>query len=144
MRPIRRIIIHCSYTCPDMNIGAEEITRWHVEENNWRTIGYHGVIRRNGGFEPGRPIVQAGAHAGPQHNHDSIAICMVGGARRQGKLLFPDCNFTADQWLALTSQVMQLLRDYPTITAIQGHRDVAARECPTFDAIAWGSSFLGP
>ena len=45
MRPIKKVIIHCSATKPSMDIGAETIRRWHVDGNNWADIGYHFVVR---------------------------------------------------------------------------------------------------
>ena len=141
MRPLRRIILHCSYTPPDMDIGVEDIRRWHVDYNKWRDIGYHYVVRRDGTVETGRPIAQAGAHVAG-HNHDSIGICMVGGMRREGKLARPDCNYTAAQWAGLEDIVGNLIEWHPSIKDILGHRDLAPRECPCFDARAWESGFL--
>ena len=40
-------IIHCSATKPSMDIGFEEINRWH-RERGWLSCGYHFIIRRNG------------------------------------------------------------------------------------------------
>ena len=46
-------IIHCSATKPSMDIGFEEINRWH-KERGWLQCGYHFIIRRNGVIEDGR------------------------------------------------------------------------------------------
>lgn len=130
MRQIDFIIIHCADTTPDMDIGAEEIRRWHVEERGFSDIGYHYVIRRDGTVEPGRDERRIGAHAYGR-NEDSIGVCMVGGK--------PDCNFTAAQWASLATLVSELLDRYPSAQVI-GHRDVSAKPCPMFDAKAWAES----
>lgn len=137
MRRVDTIIVHCSYTPPSMDIGAEEIRRWHVEDNGWSDIGYHFVQRRNGIWEPGRPIERAGAHA-KGYNGKSIGLCMVGGMAESDKR--PDCNFTAAQWDGLSPFVLALLRRF-TKACVKGHRDVDPhRACPTFDAAAWAAT----
>lgn len=136
MREINSIIVHCSYTYPEMDIGAEEIRRWHVDGNKWVDIGYHYVIRRNGVIEPGRDLSRAGAHT-RGHNADSVGICLVGGKAR-GKA--QQCNFTPQQWGALENLVTDLKREYPA-ALIRGHNDyTASKTCPTFDAKAWGEA----
>ena len=127
MRQINFIIIHCADTPAGMDIGAEEIRRWHIDDNGWSDIGYHHVIRRDGTVEPGRDERRIGAHAYGQ-NEDSIGVCMVGGK--------PDCNFTAAQWASLATLVRELLGRYPHASVI-GHRDVSDKPCPTFDAKSW-------
>jgi N-acetyl-anhydromuramyl-L-alanine amidase AmpD len=134
-RDISRIIVHCSYTPPSMDIGADTIRAWHVEERGWSDIGYHYVVRRNGEIEDGRPVERMGAHA-RGNNSDSIGICLVGGMAEDGG---DDCNFTRWQWEALSVLVDSLDEEYGHLEVI-GHRDVDdSKTCPTFDAIEWGS-----
>lgn len=138
MRAIKRIIVHCSYTPPSMDIGADEIRTWHVRDNGWRDIGYHFVIRRNGLVETGRPESEVGAHA-KGHNHDSLGICLVGG-KAQGKDE-ADANFTCSQYIALRSTALYLQARYGPLS-ILGHRDVAPdRACPGFDVSSFFSGF---
>lgn len=137
MRQIDRIVIHCAYTRPDMDIGAAEIRRWHTDEppkgNGWRDIGYHWVIRRDGTIEAGRNEEIAGAHVAG-HNATSIGVCLVGG---MSDAAGSDCNFTRDQWRSLESLVGILVGRYPG-AKVCGHRDLTtAKTCPTFDAAAW-------
>lgn len=132
MRQIREIIIHCSATKPDMDIGAAEIRQWHVDKG-WNDIGYHFVVRRNGVVEPGRPVEHVGAHT-QGHNTHSIGICMVGGINRSGQ---PDSNFTWRQWAALHDLVCELVEKHPNAT-VTGHRAyTTAKACPSFDAVSW-------
>ena len=86
MREIDAIVIHCSYTPPSMDIGVREIYDWHVNDNGWKDIGYHYVIRRNGNIEIGRPEHTPGAHVAG-HNHNTIGLCLVGAKARQGATL---------------------------------------------------------
>ena len=72
------IVIHCADTYETMDIGAEDIRKWHVEERGWSDIGYHKVIRRDGTVETGRDIDVSGAHAAG-FNSVSIGVCLVGG-----------------------------------------------------------------
>lgn len=133
IRPINQIVIHCSDTYPDMDIGVDEIRHWHTVDNGWSDVGYHFVIRRSGVIETGRPIEKAGAHAAG-HNIASVGVCVVGGKARAGR---QPCNFTARQWASLAALVDTLKRDHPTIESVIGHNDVSSKTCPTFDVAAW-------
>lgn len=133
MRQIRHIIIHCSATSPDMDVGAAEIRQWH-KDRGWQDIGYHFIIRRDGTLELGRPEREDGAHT-VGRNHDSIGICVIGGTKYDKKT--PDCNFTAAQWGALSLITKNMAQKYPE-AKVSGHRDhTTAKACPTFDAISW-------
>ena len=70
-------IIHCTATKPSMDIGFEEVNRWH-RERGFLSCGYHFIIRRNGVIEDGRTTDAVGAHCRGK-NHNSIGIAMVGG-----------------------------------------------------------------
>ena len=133
MRKINRIIIHCAATRPSMDIGAKEITDWHVKGNGWADIGYHYVVRRNGTVETGRPLARAGAHVA-NHNADSIGICLVGGVAEDGRT--PEANFTPEQWEALKTLVASLVRQCLGST-VHGHSEFANKACPCFDVRAW-------
>lgn len=132
-REINRIIIHCSYTKPSMDIGVKTIRGWHVNENGWTDIGYHYVIRRDGKVEEGRPIERMGAHV-RGNNSDSIGICLVGGMAEDGG---DDCNFTHWQWDALSALINDLESMFGPLD-ISGHREWDENKtCPTFDVQAW-------
>lgn len=128
MRPIEKIVIHCADTPADMDIGAAEIRKWHVDGNGWRDIGYHYVIRRDGKVELGRPVSEPGAHVSG-HNSRSIGICLVGGK--------PRANFTRQQFAALEALVIDLTRKHPQ-AVVKGHTDLdPSKPCPMFDAAQW-------
>ena len=129
MKPINKVVIHCSDTPVSMDIGVKDIDLWH-RERGFDSVGYHWVIRRDGTLEEGRSESTPGAHA-YGHNQDSIGVCMVGGK--------PDCNYTAAQWRCLEALVKDLLARYPGSEVI-GHRDVSDKPCPMFNAKAWAAS----
>ena len=139
MRDITKIIIHCAATKPSMDVGVKEIRQWHVKGNGWSDIGYHGVIRRDGTLESGRPMDQAGAHTSG-HNKDSIGICLVGGVTEDGKT--PEKNFTPAQWVTLERTVRDLVNRFPG-AKVFGHNDFAKKACPCFNAKAWWASIGG-
>lgn len=111
-----------------MDIGAEEIRRWHVGRNGWSDIGYHAVIRRSGDMDHGRKIEIVGAHA-YGHNSDSIGVCLVGGIDEHGN---PCCNFTSNQYEALSLFIDICKNAWPKIKVI-GHNKISDKDCPCFD-----------
>ena len=127
------IVLHCSATPPNVDIGADEIRQWHTAKG-WSDIGYHYVIRRDGRLEPGRPADQMGSHV-KDHNANSLGVCLVGGVDARQK---PQDNFTPAQWTALKRLLPELQVRYPH-AAILGHRDFpgVAKACPCFNAIDW-------
>lgn len=129
MREINEIIVHCSATKPSMDIGADWIRKIHVQQNKWRDIGYHYVIRRDGAVEHGRPVNQVGAHC-QGHNTGTIGICMVGGLTETGR---PENNFTPAQFTSVQKLIKDLCVQYPAIIRLSGHNDYASKACPCFN-----------
>ena len=126
------IVIHCAATKASMDIGLTEIRKWHVQDNGWRDVGYHYIIRRNGEVELGRSNGDTGAHASG-YNHKSVSLCMVGGMAEDNSA---ENNFTAQQWTALLDLVKQLKSNYPEADVI-GHNEISEKECPSFDVQKW-------
>ena len=129
------IVIHCAATKPSMNIGAEEIKKWHVDERGWSDIGYHFVITRDGTKELGRGLDLSGAHARAV-NGTSVGICLVGGLSEDNK---PENNFTLEQFLTLKDLIKELKMKYPDAKKIIGHYQVepAKPHCPGFNVPEW-------
>lgn len=128
---VKYLVVHCSATPADRDIGVKELDRMH-RERGFVCIGYHKVIRRDGTVEDGRPLTQRGAHV-EDWNHCSIGICLVGGVDSKLK---PEANFTEAQFESLR----KLLLDLPFPDAvIQGHRDFpnVSKACPSFDVKHW-------
>ncbi len=128
---IDMIVVHGSFSKPDMDIGVDEIRQWHLEKG-WSDVGYHHVIRRDGTVEAGRSEDRQGAHAKAVNSH-SLGICLVGGMDSFGA---GDCNYTFDQYQSLWNLIYEMIVRHPTITSVVSHRDVDKRgkTCPDFDA----------
>ncbi len=129
MRQINEIIVHCAATREGRDFTVEDITRWH-KARGFATIGYHYVIYRDGSIHEGRPLEQIGAHC-VGHNKHSIGICYIGGCASDGKT--PKDTRTPEQKEALLALLRRLKARFPNAT-IYGHRDFAAKACPSFDA----------
>lgn len=130
MKNVKYIVIHCSFTPQGRDVKASEIKRWHIEENGWKNVGYHNIIEIDGNVVKGRSISEKGAGV-LNHNHHSIHICYVGGMSLDGK---PQDTRT----LAQKETLLLLLIFYKDLfpnAKILGHRDLAIRDCPSFDAL---------
>lgn len=135
---VQYLAVHCSATPPSMDIGVNEIDRWH-RAKGFLKVGYHFVVRRDGTVEFGRSPLEVGAHI-EGFNSESIGICLVGGVdgSKQQK---PEDNFTTDQKESLKLLLQALKATYPG-AVIQGHRDFpgVSKACPSFDVRAWAEA----
>ena len=130
MRKINKLIVHCSATPEGKDIKTETIRGWHIKGNGWNDIGYHYVIELEGSIHKGRDENVIGAHCSGQ-NANSIGICYVGGVAKDGKT--PKDTRTDAQKQSLLKLLKELKAKYPNAT-IHGHREFAAKACPSFDA----------
>ena len=128
-RKINEIIVHCTATVEGKDFKAADIDRWH-KQRGWDGIGYHHVVDLDGTVEHGRPESKQGAHC-LGHNANSIGVVYVGGLASDGKT--PKDTRTPQQKAALVKLLTELKHRYPNAT-IHGHRDFAAKACPSFDA----------
>lgn len=128
-RKINEIIVHCTATAEGKDFKVSDIDRWH-RAKGWDGIGYHQVVYLDGSVHPGRPMDKVGAHC-LGHNQNSIGVVYVGGVASDGKT--PKDTRTPEQKAALRKLLTDLKRKYPNAT-IHGHRDFAAKACPSFDA----------
>ena len=127
MRKIDEIIIHCSATREGRHFTETDIDRWH-RARGFNGIGYHYVIYLDGTVAPGRPESQIGAHC-LGHNARSIGLCYIGGLGADGR---PKDTRTPAQRAAIKRLTGELLKRYPGVS-IHGHREFAAKACPSFD-----------
>lgn len=127
--PKDTIIIHCSATRPGQDVGAADIDRWH-RQRGFDGIGYHYVVRLDGTIEEGRPYPREGAHA-LGWNQRAVGICYIGGLDSKGR---PCDTRTTPQREALKALILRLKKEHPGLVRILGHRDVARKECPCFNA----------
>lgn len=135
---VDHLVIHCSATTINQDIGKEEIDKWHRKRKMFG-IGYHYVIRRSGVLEEGRDHSLVGAHT-RGHNNTSLGICMVGGVDEKGK---PEENFESAQYETLRS-LLKYLKDQHPEADILGHRDFPSvrKACPCFDVKEWWDANL--
>ena len=128
------VIVHCS----DSSFGnAALITKWHVVERGFTTIGYHYVILNgwlspvkrhsyfNGHIETGRPLDddedmeldERGAHAFGYNN--SVGICLIGLSG----------NFTEAQLTGLSHLIAMLRIQFGGLgIRVMQHSDVDSRK----------------
>lgn len=150
MNKIDAIVVHCSATLAGQDIGKSEINQMHVARG-FNCIGYNFVVRIDGTVETGRSLHIDGAHcnskgfSGVSYNKHSIGICYVGGLDKSGKAA--DTRTDA-QKKALRKLIAKLVKEYPDIKEILGHRDTSPdldgdgivepnewiKMCPCFDA----------
>lgn len=134
MRKIEEIIIHCTATPEGRDVTVEELRRWH-KARGFADIGYHYVIARNGEVMAGRSEETTGAHCSGRNAH-SIGVCYVGGSDKSGK---PKDTRTEAQKASMAELVRQLCARYALDIQkdVHGHREYAAKACPSFDVRAW-------
>ena len=128
-RSISEIIVHCSATPEGKDYTLDTIRQWHLQRG-FSDIGYHYVIHPDGKVEEGRDVNIAGAHCSG-HNSKSIGICYIGGMTADNKKA-KDTR-TEEQRKSLKVLLMAMRKLYPS-AKIHGHRDFAAKDCPSFDA----------
>ena len=128
-RVINEIIVHCSATPEGKDYTLDTIRQWH-RQRGFSDIGYHYVIHPDGTVEEGRDVNIAGAHCSG-HNSKSIGICYIGGMTADNKKA-KDTR-TEEQRKSLKALLMAMRKLYPQ-AKIHGHRDFAAKACPSFDA----------
>ena len=116
------VIHHLGNT--DMDVPAEEIDRWHVD-NGWLGIGYHFVIRKSGLIEYGRPLNSEGAHV-YHDNYHTVGILVDGS--------FIHSYPTPSQYASLMYLVAGVLYNYglPSKSGetVLGHCDFLNTSCP--------------
>ena len=126
------IIVHTAaagYAGKCTDCSAKDIDKWH-KQNGWRCIGYHGVIRMGGAFEPGRKETETGAHATPPTkefadiNKHSLGICMSG----HGDI----CPWTNEQKETFLRIVGGWCKKYNIpVENVLGHRELGSnKSCP--------------
>lgn len=127
MRPLDKIILHCSATREGQHITVDTMRQWHLKRG-WKDIGYHYVIYIDGSVHEGRPIEQVGAHTQGQ-NTGSIGICYVGGVEKDGKT--PKDTLNELQEMAMVNLINELRDEYGELS-LHGHNEFAAKACPSF------------
>lgn len=102
------------------------IQNYHMDSNGWSDIGYHYVVFQYLGVKTpraesrifrARPVAAVpAAQAG--HNTNTLAICVIGDGNSES--LERNTRYAIEC----------ILRAYPTLRRLGGHRDVVATSCP--------------
>jgi len=137
MRPIEKIIFHCTATKEGQDIDIDTVRNWHTTPVNmggrgWTDIGYHFLIYLDGTIMEGRPIEKIGAHTYGENAY-SIGICYVGGI---GLDKNPKDTRTEAQKTSMENLLKSLLVRFPKAT-IHGHYEFANKACPSFNVQEW-------
>ncbi|MCG6111344.1 MAG: N-acetylmuramoyl-L-alanine amidase [Paracoccus sp.] len=140
--PVTEIIVHCAATRPDWMAGrpiadkVAEIRRWHMSAPlNWKDIGYHWIIDRDGKVLAGRAENVIGAHAGAVKNRGTLGVCLLGGHGSAETDRFAQ-HYTGQQDITLR-QMIDAISLRTAIRKISGHNVYAAKACPGFDVTTW-------
>lgn len=133
MRKIKRIIVHC--TAGSQSNTAADIVSYHTRPKSrggmgWKNPGYHYIIEASGKIVATHPEERV-SNGCKGYNATSINVCYIGGIDpATGQ---PLDNRTPEQKSSLRSLLRILRQRYPG-AEILGHRDLAAKACPSFDA----------
>lgn len=119
MRSIDSIVVHCTDSPDDKDVGAREIDLWHKAQG-WKCIGYHYVVRRDGRIENGRHESEVGSHA-KGFNKYSLGVVWVGRDEQ-----------TKPQRESLLRVVTNLMRKHKVgINRVFGHCEInPGKSCP--------------
>lgn len=128
MRKINFIVVHCTATVAGRHVSAAEVDQWH-RQRGFDSIGYHYLVDVDGYLYLGRPEEEVGAHA-KGVNKCSIGVAYAGGLDAHGD---PADTRTPQQKATLRRLLTDLHARYPE-ASIVGHRELAAKACPCFDA----------
>ena len=136
IRPIKRIIVHCSASDLPGQDSIESIKELHVSSINklftwgryqtygkgFSDIGYHFFIDKSGVISTGRNLFKIGAHC-RDHNLDSIGVCLSG-----------EFDFTKDQFLSLGILINSLRVAFgiPLDKVIHHNELNQDKSCPNF------------
>lgn len=135
MRKIDKIIVHCSAGAQSNT--AADIVGYHTRPvgrggRGWKTPGYHYIIEADGKIVNVVPEERV-SNGVRGHNATSINVCYIGGVDTTRPGLPAVDNRTEAQKASLLSLLRMLRKKYPA-AKIYGHRDFAAKACPSFDA----------
>jgi N-acetylmuramoyl-L-alanine amidase len=130
LRPINKVLIHCTATKPDHDVDVKDIRQWHLDRG-WSDCAYHYHIKLDGTIQSGRPIELIGAHC-RGYNKFSIGISYAGGLDENGK---PSDTRTEEQKESLVKLMIRIRKVYPEIS-VHGHNEFSNKACPSFDVQA--------
>lgn len=136
MRNITLIVVHC--TAGAQTQRSADIVRYHTLPRRrgglgWSTPGYHYIVEPSGFIAQVVPDWDI-ANGVKGHNATSIHVAYIGGVDATRRDLPPLDNRTEAQKRSLRELLARLKRLYPS-ARIVGHRNLARKACPSFDAM---------
>ena len=146
MAKLKYLVLHCTATPEGREVSSNDIRAWHTDPvskggRGWKQIGYTDLIHLNGEIER---LVDNNEDANVDpweitngakgYNSISRHVVYVGGVVADGKTT-KDTR-TKAQRAAMESYVKEFHRKHPNVRII-GHREVAAKDCPSFDVQVW-------
>lgn len=146
MARIKYLVIHCTATPEGREVTAADIRHWHTDPvrkggRGWKQVGYTDLIHLDGKVErlvknnedaEVDPWEVTNGAAG--YNAVSRHIVYAGGCASDGKT--PKDTRTPAQRKALEAYVKDFHRRFPSVRIV-GHRELAAKACPSFDVQRW-------
>ena len=146
MAQMKYLVIHCTATPEGREVSSKEIRRWHTDPvskggRGWKQVGYTDLIHLDGKVErlvDNNEDAQVDpwevTNGAKGYNSVSRHIVYVGGCAKDGKT--PKDTRTEVQKKALADYVRDFHRRFPQIRIV-GHREIAAKACPSFDVQKW-------
>jgi len=134
LRRVKRIVVHCTATDPSAKVSA--ILNYWKNDLKWRRPGYHILIDGAGGKNYLAPFEEI-TNGVAGHNTDSIHIAYIGGIDAKGKPLDTRTDLQKARLLdAIREAIYWMRRERLDLDGLEivGHRDLAAKACPSFDA----------
>lgn len=146
MAKLKYLVLHCTATPEGREVSSDDIRAWHTNPvskggRGWSQVGYTDLIHLNGEVER---LVDNNEDANVDpweitngakgYNSISRHVVYVGGVVADGKTA-KDTR-TKAQKAAMEAYVKEFHRRHPNVRII-GHREVAAKDCPSFDVQVW-------
>ena len=146
MARLKYLVLHCTATAEGREVTSDEIRAWHTNPvskggRGWKQVGYTDLIHLDGHVERlvsnnedvnVDPWEITNGAAG--YNSVSRHVVYAGGVATDGKTA-KDTR-TQAQKMAMEAYVKDFHKRFPKVRII-GHREVAAKACPSFDVQAW-------
>ena len=147
MAKLKYLVIHCTASPAGRKVSASAIRRMHTLPvsqggRGWKQVGYTDMIHLDGRVER---LVNNNEDANVDpwevtngakgYNSVSRHIVYVGGVSKND-VNKPEDTRTEAQKEALKKYVLDFHKRFPDVKII-GHREVAAKACPSFDVQAW-------